>query len=230
MLKQKGFVLSVLVIALLVTAGPVAGADVDWDQVKSVWNTLTMEEQAAYRALMPEEWSKPSKEAPGVVRVLGQVVQPTDKTPGDTCAAATYEISALPFSDSGDTSPLTDDYDLDDATNVSCPTGFDSNGPDNAYRVQVDVTCDIMVQENAGNYDVVLWAVTDCSDTDNSCVGSSDAGNPENFTFTATAGTDYWVIVDGWAGQGGAYTLDLTEATATGCQLIPVELHSFSID
>ncbi len=222
MRKQKEFVLSVFVIVLLVAAGPVAAAEIDWDNVKSVWNTLTPDEQDAYRAQMPAQAS-----ARGTVRAFGKVVPPSNRAPGDTCGAATQETGGLPYSDSDTTVGLADDYDI--VTSATCNTGFDSSGADNVYLITTDATCDVTVTESGGNYDVVLWAVTDCADADNTCAGSSDGGNPENFTFTATGGTDYWVIVDGWSGQEGDYTLDLTESTSTGCGLIPVELESFNV-
>ncbi len=222
MLKRKALVLSVSLIVLLVAAGPVAAAGVDWDTVKSVWNTLTPDEQAAYRAQMPAEWSQQRPQ--GKARILGQ---DASLVPGDTCGAATNEVGALPYSDSGDTAPLANDYDIATAT---CSLGFDSTGPDNVYRVRVDTTCDVLASlDSSGVYDTVLWAVTDCADTDNTCVGADDSGEPEEFTFTASAGTDYFVIVDGWSGQGGTYTLDISEATATGCVLVPVELESFNV-
>ena len=66
-----------------------------------------------------------------------------------------------------------------------------------------------------------------------SCVGVDDAGgpsNPEDVAFTAQAGTTYYIVVDGVAASTDMYTLVVTETSATGCQLVPVELQSFTID
>lgn len=201
--------------------------DVDWDQLKVMWNTLTASEQAAYMDLY-HEYMEATKGGNFTVTALGVDLKGTIRTPGDTCGTATPEVSALPYTDSGDTTPLVNDYDV--ATSATCATGFDSIGADMVYQIQVDQTCDLIVTESQGAYDVVLWAVTDCADVDNTCVASSDGGNPENFTFTATAGVDYWIMVDGWNGQSGAYTLDVTEATGIGCMLVPVELQSFQAE
>ncbi len=224
-MKRVVRILAVLAACLLVAPGLFA-AEVDWPEVKKIWHTLTAAEQAAYQEMMPAP-----AQGMGRVNILGTLVEPVVRTPGDTCGAATNEVSALPFAGAGDTTALVNDYDV--ATSVTCSTGFDSNSPDDTYLVQVDQTCDVFVSATSpiAGHDVVLWAVTDCADADNTCVGSADTGNPEEFGFTATAGTDYWVIVDGWNGGVGDYTLDITETTATGCMLVvPVKLESFSID
>jgi len=201
--------------------------NVDWHQLKVVWNTLTPSEQAAYMDLY-EDYLADHKGIGTQVTVLGVPLKGQVRTPGDDCGSATPEISAVPYADSGATTGMVNDYDI--LTSTTCGTTFDSNGADMVYQIQVDQTCDLTVAESAATHDVVLWAVTDCSDMDNTCVTSSDGGNPESFTFTANAGTDYWIIVDGWNGGEGPYTLDVTEATATGCALVPVELQSFSAE
>lgn len=223
-------VLTVLVALVLVAgiavAQPSARDNIDWTSVKQMWHALTPAEQDAYQQILAD---RPSVGGPGTVTALGRALSPVaELAPADTCGAATEEIGPLPYSDAGDNSGLTDDYDL--VASATCNTGFDSNGPEIVYNVMVDQTCDVTVTETLGTYDVVVWAVTDCSDTDNTCVGSDDTGNPETFTFTASAGTNYFVMVDGWNGQGGAYNLDLTEATSTGCSLVPVELQGFEIE
>lgn len=201
--------------------------DVNWHQLKVMWNTLTASEQAAYMDLY-NEYMETTNGGNITVTALGVDLKGAIRTPGDTCGDTTLEVSALPYADSGDNTALVNDYDID--TNVTCNTTFNSTGTEVVYQVQVDQTCDLTVAESQGAYDVVLWAVTDCADVDNTCVASSDGGNPEAFTFTATAGVDYWIMVDGWNGQNGAYTLDVTEATATGCMLVPVELQSFQAE
>ncbi len=45
------------------------------------------------------------------------------------------------------------------------------------------------------------------------CVGGNDdggTGNTSLFTFTATVGTEYYILVHGFSGNAGAYTLDVT--------------------
>lgn len=209
----------------LLAVAPLAAQQVDWDQVKSTWNTLTADEKAAYREMMPAAGAP----AAGTATILGKKVEPFTRTPSDACGGATLEVSTLPFADAGDTTGLANDYDID-SIGGACDTGFDSGGNDIAYVVQTDVTCDVTAAED-GSFDEVLYIVTDCGNLAGSCVGSSDGGSPETVSFTATAGTNYFVIVDGWSGSpSGTYTLDITEDTATGCQLVPVELQSFDID
>jgi hypothetical protein len=201
--------------------------NVDWHQRKVVWNTLTSSEQAAYMDLY-EHYLAANKDQATQVTALGVPLKGQVRTPGDDCGTATNEISVFPYSDSGDTTALVNDYDV--LSSVTCNTAFDSNGPDMVYQIQVDQDCDLTVTESADTHDVVLWAVTDCADVDNTCIGSSDSGNPESFTFFASAGTDYWLIVDGWNGESGPYTLDITDTNGIGCSLVPVELQSFSAE
>ncbi len=225
-------------IACVLFAGPLAAQDVDWDYVKSNWDSFTEEEQAVYIELKVTmgKPQQPSGATGRTVTALGQELQPVNRIPdaaADQCGMSP-EVSVLPFSDSDDTTGAVDDYDIDTVVGA-CNTGFESDGPDQTYLLRVDVDCDLTVTESAaaGGFDVVLWAVTDCADTDNTCIGSADGGNPESFTFSATAGTDYWLIMDGFSTAGadlGPYTIDITEATANGCQLVPVELQTFSID
>ncbi len=219
---SRSLLISLAGLLLLLAATPALA--VDWPHVKSIWNTLTPDEQSAYLELLADTSATPGV---GKARAFGQELGP-NRVPADTCGAATNEVGPLTYTDSGDNSALADDYDV--LTSVTCSTTFNSTGTEIAYRVQVDQPCDVTVTETAGAYDVVLWAVTDCSDPDNTCVGSSDGGNPESFTFSASVGIDYFVLVDGWNGQNGAYTVEISESGATGCSLVPVELQSFSIE
>lgn len=202
--------------------------NVDWHQLKVVWNTLTQSEQDAYMGLY-EQYMAANKVAETQVTVLGVPLVGKTRTPGDDCGSASADVSAIPYTDLGDTTGTVDDYDI--STSATCATGFTSTAGDMVYQFRVDQDCELLFTESAAAHDVVLWAVTDCADVDNTCVGASDGGNPENFFFVATAGTDYWVIVDGWqAGQEGGYTLDVTDQLGTGCSLVPVELQTFSAE
>ena len=153
------------------------------------------------------------------------------RTPGDTCAAATLEVSALPFNDANTTVGQTDDF-----TYGSACGGFNASsgvGPDIAYRVQTDVDCDVTVTMDPAANDLAVWVVTDCADPVGACVGGDDSGGsgtPETVSFSATAGTDYFVVVDGFGGASDAFTLNITETTVNGCQLVPVELQGFQVD
>lgn len=201
-------------LVLLATLGatPVLAADAPVD-LKAIWNSLTPEEQAAYTA-------------------AARAASPANLTPGDTCGAATLEVSTLPFNDANTTVGQTDDF-----TYGAACGGFNASsgiGPDIAYLVRTDVTCDVTVTMDPAANDLGVWVTTDCGDIVTGCVGGDDSGGSGTAEvvgpFTATAGTDYFIVVDGFGGASDAFTLNIVENGATGCQLVPVELEHFSVD
>lgn len=203
-------------IAITGFSGVVAAENAAVD-LKSIWNSLTPEEQAAYAAAA----KSPAAGLPAA----------SSRTPGDTCAAATLEVSSLPFADSNTTVGLTDDLVF-----AAACGGFNASsglGPDLVYRVQTDVDCGVNVALDPAAADLALWVVTDCADPVGGCVGGDDSGGNgtiEEVAFTATGGQEYFVVVDGFGGASDAFDLSITETTATGCTLVPVELQHFDVD
>lgn len=126
---------------------------------------------------------------------------------GDTCAAAPV---VGPGTYSGSTTGLANDYQL---SSSGC-TSFGSPGPDAVYAVSLAAgeTLDATVTP-AGSFDVALYAVTDCSMAESSCVDGSDSGfggDPESISYTATAPTTLYLIVDSWSSTvSGAYSLEI---------------------
>lgn len=217
------FAISMLMIgALCATPGRAALDVADLEVLKSVWDDLTPDQRREYRDL--------------VLRTFGDSTL-APRAPGDTCDAATFEVGGLPYATAADTSAETDDFNLDQDGACAGPgnqfagTG---TGPDLAYLIQVDVTCDVSVTLTPDSTtDLALYVVTDCADLAASCLGVNDAGSSgiaETVTFRATAQSEYFVIVDGWANDSGAFDLDITESGSTGCSLVPVEVQSFSVD
>jgi hypothetical protein len=153
-------------------------------------------------------------------------------TPGDDCTTATNEISSLPFTDTGTTTGASNALNLvgpGPCLGVAFPTGSDV-----IYRIRVDVACTLLVTETPGSaWDAVIWVVSDCADPATACVALGDTGGPgsaESLTFSPTPGADYYLVVDGWSGNSGDYTLNITELGTTGCSLVvPVELTSFTV-
>lgn len=184
---------------------------------KAIWNSLTAEEKAAYEQADRER--------------AAALPRPVILTPGDTCGAATLEISSLPFNNANTTVGL-----ADDVTYGAACGGFNGSsgvGPDLAYVIQTDVTCGLTVNLDPAAQDLALWVVTNCADPVGGCVGGDDSGGNgtvESVSFTATAGTNYFIVVDGFAGAAGAFDLNIVETTATGCMLTPVELMKFDVE
>ncbi|MHC4609760.1 MAG: hypothetical protein ACYS7M_05380, partial [Planctomycetota bacterium] len=128
---------------------------------------------------------------------------------GDTCGTATA-IGALPFSDSGDTCAFTDDYD------EVCPyTG--STSPDVVYSYSPAANETVSISLCTGSaYDTKLYvyegscpsAVVACND--DACPGFvSELSSSFNADVSLTAGNTYYIVVDGYAGDCGLYTIDM---------------------
>jgi hypothetical protein len=148
------------------------------------------------------------------------------ETPGDTCTAATYEITALPFNSSGTTLADVDDYDLPvdvmaptctastNCTNPGAPAGCGPRGciylgtgtaPDRAYRIRVDAPCNLTVTgtpTGAPAWDLALVVYqTQCSSSLADCVCVDDEGvpgEPEQVIVNAVTGLDYFLVIDGY--------------------------------
>lgn len=156
--------------------------------------------------------------------------------PGDDCASATYEIGALPWGPYSDTTTgLSDTYDLGGSGTCAgggTQYGTTGDGPDAAFLLRVDQDCDITVSADpTTSWDLALYVVTDCGSLASSCMGVDDSGGSgtqEDVTFFATAGTDYYVIVDGYNGGNGPF--DFSVATIGNCSLVPVELIDIRVE
>jgi len=142
---------------------------------------------------------------------------------GDTCAQATV-INTIPFSDTGDTCGMTDDYDEVCDPNVNFP-----GSPDVAYRFTPGAsgTFDISLCGNS-NFDTKLYVYEATCPTGGSPTGNTVACN-EDFCDTPsfglpfvsatiqvpmTGGTTYFIVIDGTDSDCGRYTLDIVQACA----------------
>ena len=225
--KRIGLGLTLVALAALCTSA-MAQQDptqVDWNNVKQIWNTLTPEEQRAYEELALRR---------SRVTAFGKPI--LSKTVGENCATATPELG-LPFNAGDDTTGAVDDINLN--ASGSCAGGGSQfsttgTGPDLMYSFEVDISCDVDVSmDPTGIEDLALYVITDCGNVATSCLGVDDAGGggtEENLTFSAAAGTTYYVVIDGFAGDDGPFDLTLNENGATGCTAVPVELQSFSVE
>lgn len=180
------------------------------------------------------------------------------RAPGDTCTAATPELGALTYNTNGSTVGLTDNFDLPaDTTNPTCAAGTSctgagpagslpfgaiytgtGTGPDQAFAIRTDANCTLtLTMTPTSNQDLALMLYqTQCSSNlaDCGCVDDTGvAGAAESITLNAVAGTQYYMVVDGYSAQaappGPSGTFDISVA-GTGCNLTPVQLQSFGID
>lgn len=162
------------------------------------------------------------------------VVVQTGKNPasinqgGDDCGSATF-LSVingnvnLPISQSGTTVGFANDYDPQSG-------GLLLNGNDVVYQLDVliaSTTVNISLTPDAtfdGGFFIVgptTSGANDCID-DNFLLAVADvggAGSTESLNnFTMQTGT-YFIVVDGYNGSSGTYSLDITEYVAPNCAL-----------
>jgi hypothetical protein len=128
----------------------------------------------------------------------------------DTCAtAAVIDTSRLPFSALGTTFGAANDLDPGQScfTSVLSTRGGDvvyqfTPGDTQVYNITVTPFAD---------YDTSLYLTTDCSTIAN-CLGHDigGAGSPETILKNLIAGTTYFIVVDGFGGDRGDFTISLT--------------------
>ncbi len=214
---------------------------------KAIADTMTPEELAAYKARVADYFSQHPSSPAGIPQL-----------PADICSAATPEIDpVLPYGPVADTTVgATDNFDLPpdiaaptctavtncngDGRPGSLPRGSiytgTGTGPDRAWRIRTSANCNLTItMDPTGAQDLALIVYqANCSSSlaDCACVDDTGrGGTAESVTLGAVAGTDYFIVVDGYSTGGpppsGPYTLAVT---GTGCALVPVELQQFSVE
>jgi hypothetical protein len=148
---------------------------------------------------------------------------------GDTCSNTSPEIGPLPKGFVGDTTGWGDDYNLGNepapCAGGGTQYGMTGLGDDIVYLVATDVDCQLEVAMGpTGADDLALYVLSPtCYDVDGGCVRVSDGGGvgiAEVITFTAAAQQPHYVIVDGYNNDNGPFNLEISELSATGCQLV----------
>ena len=146
---------------------------------------------------------------------------------GDDCASATA-IGALPFSADGTTAGYADNYD------EVCP--YDgSTSPDVVYSYSpaADINVDISLCTGLTDYDTKVYVYANDCISGSAIFCSDDActaplyGLPYNSLLECvplTAGNTYYIVVDGYGGDFGPYTLLVEECEpATGACCVDAE-------
>ncbi len=161
----------------------------------------------------------------------------------DTCATATViDPSRLPFSVFSTTFGAANNLD----PGTSCfLTALSTRGPDVVFQfTPVDTQQYIITVTPSARYDTSVYVTTDCS-TVAGCSASDvrGSGSAEILRVNMNAGTTYFIVVDGFGGDAGDFTLlfgpsiprgpaapsDLT-ATATTAAQINLAWHDNSND
>ncbi|MFN7940834.1 MAG: hypothetical protein U0X73_04500 [Thermoanaerobaculia bacterium] len=141
--------------------------------------------------------------------------------PADTCGAAARGVSFPIILNGQTTVGSADNYNL--AASGTCSGGGTQvagtgQGADQVFKFQTFRNCVVSINlfPNAG-VDLALYAVTNCASLASTCVKVSDAsaaGGGEVVSFTATAGVDYYLIVDGSSSSSGVYGFNIVDAAA----------------
>lgn len=217
-----------LTIVLVPSAAAVAQNSVD--SYKSRYPTAAPAERAALDQALAADYAATSATWP----------VPNGPVEGDLCSPAS-PTPVNPFTISSTTVGRTNNYDIATTCGVT-QTLFGGTGAslDVAYGVVTDQDCSVTVSADptGTNWDLALFVLqapgAACTQlpalADPQCITMDDDGASnatESVTFNATAGTQYFVIVDGFNAATG--TFDLT-VTGTGCNLVPVGLQRFSVD
>ena len=131
--------------------------------------------------------------------------------PADTCDNA-LSVDAVPFTATGDTTGLTDDYGYPAGQCPGETGGWGLNAPDQAWVLEVSETATYQISVS-GDFDSTIYVVSDCAAIGDSCLGAAEEIGPgvtETVTVDLTAGATVFVIVDGWGNSAaGTYTLTI---------------------
>jgi hypothetical protein len=145
---------------------------------------------------------------------------PIVAAPGDTCAAATFELGILPFSDI-DTTAGRDDTNSYPGACADASTGAPGSsavGADLYYRIRPAFSCQLQVSVNpTGTENLGLYIASDCAPLSIvNCITMDDNGGDgvtEIVTFSATGGTDYYILVDGNNSDEGTISMAVSSAS-----------------
>jgi len=127
---------------------------------------------------------------------------------GETCATAT-EVYAFPFCDVGTTAGYANDY------TPSCNT---SSAPDVVYHWRPTFSNEVTFSLCGSDYDCILHVWRGCPTSGGVEIACNDdwCGRQSCLTTAVQSGLDYYIIVDGYQSNSGAYRLNIVP-TYMGC-------------
>lgn len=207
------------VLGLVLASAPAGAQDIDTSGIfvkKAIADTMTPDQLQAYKQLLAQR------------KAAGAFDRAPGRAPGDTCAAATHEIGALPYGPIADTTVgATDNFDLPpDVVDPTCtaavtctgagPAGSlprgaiytgTGTGPDRGWRIRTSAACTLSITMDPVAADLALITyLSTCSNslTDCACVADTGVGGQaETVSLNAVGGTtDYFVLVDGYSAGG----------------------------
>ena len=121
--------------------------------------------------------------------------------PGETCDDPIV-IGALDFNDTGNTCNYINDYDR-------C---ISSGSGDVVYQFTPAAHMDVRISLCSSAYDTALYVIQDdCNNTEIACNDDYCGVESELPSVLLSAGTTYYIVVDGWGGECGDYSLTVQE-------------------
>jgi hypothetical protein len=130
---------------------------------------------------------------------------------GDNCSSA-INVPGVPYTDYGNTSGLTDDFQ---------PTcGYANGAPDVVYTLTPLYTGSYTISLCGSSFDTELYVRTGgaCPGTTVLSCNDDACGLQSSLVLNLTAGTTYYIIVDGYNANAGAYVLNITDDCSEACQ------------
>ena len=138
---------------------------------------------------------------------------PNDQRPGNLIQSA-FVMDMLPFTGTGNTFGFQNNYD--DCSDMS-------ESPDVVYKYTATADVDVNISSCASIFDTKVYVYE--NNTQNMIACNEDGGFYDYYycgyytsyidTVSFTAGNHYYIVVDGWGGDYGAYQLDVWDV-ATG--------------
>lgn len=230
-MSQKKSFLALLGLALAALPAFAQTPTIDLSRYKQVYPSLSGSERAAWDGALLNEYR---------LTVAARPNAPEGPVQGDLCTTPS-PTPVNPFTVSSTTVAATNNYDIATTCGVA-QTLFNGTGAslDVAFGVTTDANCSVtaLVDPTGTNWDTAIYVLqapgAACTQlptlADGQCITMDDDGasnTNETVTWSATAGTAYFVIIDGFNAATGSFDLTIT---GTGCNLVPVELQSFSVD
>lgn len=141
----------------------------------------------------------------------------------DTCGTATViDPSRLPAPISGSTFGATNNLDPGASCSLS---SLSTQGPDVVFQfTPADTQQYAITVTPDGRYDISVYVITDCSSS-TGCFGSDThgSGTAETLRVNLNAGITYFIVVDGFSGDAGDFTLAIQPTLPRG-PLAPSDL------
>ena len=102
------------------------------------------------------------------------------------------------------------------ASALASSCGQSATAPEKIYQFTAPYSGMVTVSATTSSFDAVLNVRADsCSGAELACKDVIGQSGTETVSFNASAGVTYTIVVDGYQGQAGAYTLTMTLAPAT---------------